>query len=129
MANQPLDYEQCTPDEREVVLHHLLTARNALLDEAFRVILAADQLDDHRADGALTMTDWLTYRANVSRATAGAWVRAAAALAKASTTRSTGCYRPTPPPEPPGQPGRPPSRPLGHQRPIRRNFGPSARPR
>jgi hypothetical protein len=80
MADQALDYEQCTPDEREVVLHHLLTARNALLDEALRVILAAGNLDDHRADGALSMADWLAYRCNVSRATAGAWVRAASAL-------------------------------------------------
>ncbi len=80
MADQRLDYSQCTPDAREVVLHHLLTARNALLDEAFRVILAADHLDDFRADGALSMADWLADRANVSRATAGAWVRAASAL-------------------------------------------------
>jgi len=34
MADQPLDYAQCTPDEREVLLDHLLTHRNALLDEA-----------------------------------------------------------------------------------------------
>lgn len=80
MAVQPLDYEQCTPDEREVMLDRLLTHRNALLDEAFRVILAADHLEDHRADGALTMADWLTYRCNVSRSTAGQWVRAASAL-------------------------------------------------
>ncbi len=80
MADQPLDYEQCTPDEREVVLTHLLRQRNVLLDEAFRVILAAGHLDDHRADGALTMADWLAYRCNVSHATASAWVRAAAAL-------------------------------------------------
>lgn len=80
MADQPLDYEQCTPDEREVVLDHLLTHRNVVLDEAFRVILAADRLEDFRADGALTMADWLTYRCNVSRSTAGQWVRAASAL-------------------------------------------------
>lgn len=80
MADHPLQYEQCTPDEREVVLHHLLTHRNVLLDEALRVILAADHLEDHRADGALTMVDWLSYRYNVSRRTAGQWVRAAAAL-------------------------------------------------
>jgi hypothetical protein len=80
MADQPLDYEQCTPDEREVVLHHLLTHRNVLLDEALRVILAADHLEDFRADGALTMADWLTYQCNVSRTTAGQWVRAASAL-------------------------------------------------
>ena len=57
MADQPLEYEQCTPDEREVVLHHLLTQRNVLLDEALRVILAADALDDYRADGSLSMAD------------------------------------------------------------------------
>lgn len=80
MAQQPLDYEQCTPDERDVVLERLLTHRNVLLDEAFRVILAAGHLEDHRADGALTMADWLAYRCNVSRSTAGQWVRAASAL-------------------------------------------------
>jgi hypothetical protein len=80
MADQPLDYEQCTPDEREVVLDRLLTQRNVLLDEAFRVILAAEALEDHRADGALSMVDWLAYRCNVSRHTAGQWVRAAARL-------------------------------------------------
>jgi hypothetical protein len=80
MADQPLDYEQCTPDEREVVLDRLLTQRNVLLDEALRVILAAEHLEDFRADGALSMADWLAYRCNVSRSTAGQWVRAAAAL-------------------------------------------------
>jgi hypothetical protein len=80
MPHQRLDYEQCTPDEREVLLHHLLTHRNALLDEALRVILAAGHLEDHRADGALTMADWLSYRYNVSRRTAGQWLRAATAL-------------------------------------------------
>ncbi len=80
MAEAPLPYEQCTPDEREVVLDHLLAQRNALLDEAFRVILAADALEDYKADGALSMADWLAYRHQVSRATARQWVRAAAAL-------------------------------------------------
>ena len=80
MADQPLDYEQCTPDEREVMLDRLLTQRNVLLDEALRVILAADALDDHRADGSLSMADWLAYRYRVSRTTARQWVRAATAL-------------------------------------------------
>ena len=80
MADQPLDYEQCTPDEREVMLDRLLTQRNVLLDEAFRVILAADALDHHRADGALSMADWLAYRCRVSRTTARQWVRAATTL-------------------------------------------------
>jgi hypothetical protein len=80
MADQPLDYEQCTPDEREVVLDRLLTQRNVLLDEAFRVILAAHVLDDRRLDGSHSTADWLAYRCNVSRHTAGQWVRAAAAL-------------------------------------------------
>ena len=77
MADQPLRYEQCTPDEREVMLDRLLTQRNVLLDEAFRVILAADALEDYRADGALSMADWLAYRYRVSRSTARQWVRAA----------------------------------------------------
>ena len=80
MADQPLDYEQCTPDEREVMLDRLLTQRNVLLDEALRVILAADALDDYRADGSLSMADWLAYRCRVSRTTARQWVRAATAL-------------------------------------------------
>lgn len=80
MPDQPLDYEQCTPDEREVLLDHLLTHRNALLDEALRVILAANHLEDFRADGSLTMADWLAYRCNISRSTAGQWVRSATAL-------------------------------------------------
>ena len=80
MADLPLRYEQCTPDEREVVLDHLLAQRNVLLDEAFRVILAADALEDYRADGSLAMADWLAYRHQVSRTTARQWVRAATAL-------------------------------------------------
>lgn len=80
MADQPIDYEQRTPDEREVLLDHLLTQRNVLLDEALRVILAADALEDYRADGSLSMADWLAYRCNVSRHTAGQWVRAATKL-------------------------------------------------
>jgi hypothetical protein len=80
MAHPPLDYEQCTPDEREVMLDRLLTQRNVLLDEAFRVILAAKALEDHRADGSLSMADWLAFRHNVSHTIARRWVRAAAAL-------------------------------------------------
>ncbi|HEX4867265.1 MAG TPA: DUF222 domain-containing protein [Acidimicrobiales bacterium] len=80
MVDQRPDYEHCTPDEREVLLDHLLTHRNALLDEALRVILAAGAAEDHRADGALTMADWLVARCNVSRTTAAHWVRAASAL-------------------------------------------------
>ncbi len=80
MADQPLDYEQRTPDEREVLLDRLLTQRNVLLDEALRVILAADALEDYRADGSLSMADWLAYRCNVSRHTAAQWVRAATRL-------------------------------------------------
>ncbi|MEX2294054.1 MAG: DUF222 domain-containing protein, partial [Acidimicrobiales bacterium] len=80
MADQLLQYEQCTPDEREVMLDRLLTQRNVLLDEAFRLILAADGLEDYRADGALSMADWLAYRHHISRPTARQWVRAATAL-------------------------------------------------
>ncbi|MEO7428467.1 MAG: DUF222 domain-containing protein [Acidimicrobiales bacterium] len=80
MADQLLPYERCTPDEREVVLDRLLTQRNVLLDEAFRVILTADALDDYRADGCLSMADWLSYRYRVSRPAARQWVRAATAL-------------------------------------------------
>ena len=80
MADAPLDYEQCTPDEREVVLGALLRQREVLLDEAFRVILAANTLEDHRADGMLSMADWLAYRYRISRTTARQWVRAAADL-------------------------------------------------
>jgi len=80
MADQRLDYERCSPDEREVLLGHLLTHRNALLDEALRLILVAGELEDHKADGAHSMVDWLVQRCNISRSTAGHWVRAAAAL-------------------------------------------------
>lgn len=77
---QRVDHEQCTPDEREVMLDRLLTQRNALLDEARRVILAADALEDFRVDGALSMADWLAYRHHISHTTAHQWVKAAAAL-------------------------------------------------
>lgn len=80
MAREPLDYERCTPDEREVLLDRLLAHRNALLDEALRLILVAGELEDHQADGAHSMVDWLVQRGNVSRRTAARWVRAAAAL-------------------------------------------------
>lgn len=80
MADQLLSYEQCTPDEREQLLDRLFTERNALLDEAFRVILAADASEDHRADGCLSMANWLSYRYRVSSSTARQWVKAAAAL-------------------------------------------------
>ncbi|MGK2947938.1 MAG: DUF222 domain-containing protein [Acidimicrobiales bacterium] len=80
MTHQQLDYEQRTPDEREVMLDRLLSQRNALLDEALRVILAADALQDFRADGALSMADWLSYRYGVSPTTARRWVQAASAL-------------------------------------------------
>ena len=56
------------------MLDRLLTQRNVLLDEAFRVILAAGALEDQRADGALSMADWLAYRCRVSRSTARRWV-------------------------------------------------------
>jgi len=44
------------------------------------VILAAAALEDFKADGSLSMADWLAYRFNVSRHTAGQWVRAATKL-------------------------------------------------
>jgi Domain of unknown function (DUF222) len=88
MADQPLEYGHCTPDEREVLLDRLIAQRNVLLDEAFRVILAADTLDDHRADGALSMADWLAYRYRVSRTTARRWVRAAATLEELPAIRA-----------------------------------------
>lgn len=76
----PVDYEQCSADEREVVLGELLRHRNALLDEVFRVILAADRLHDHEVDGAHSTVDWLAYRCNVSGQTARQWLKAAKAL-------------------------------------------------
>lgn len=80
MAEEPLDYEQCTPDERAVLLDRFLAHRNALLDEALRLILVSGELEDHKADGAHSMVDWLVQRCNISRSTAGRWVRAASAL-------------------------------------------------
>jgi hypothetical protein len=88
MADQPLDYVQCTPDERQVVLDALAARRNALLDEMFRVIVAADELRDFEADGSLSMRDSLVYRYNVSRQRAGQWVRAAAALEELPLVRA-----------------------------------------
>lgn len=80
MIAEPLDYAECTPDQREVLLDHLLAHRNALLDEALRVIVAAGEAQDHEADGAHCLEDWLVQRCGISRATAGQWVRAARAL-------------------------------------------------
>ena len=80
MAEPLLDYEACTPDERQVALDALAARRNALLDEMFRVIVAAEELGDFEADGALSMRDWLTYRYNISGRVAGQWVRAATLL-------------------------------------------------
>ncbi|MGH9275747.1 MAG: hypothetical protein ACRDZU_13955 [Acidimicrobiales bacterium] len=80
MVDQPLEYERCTSDERQVVLDALAARRNALLDEMFRVIVVADELRDFDADGSLTMRDWLAYRYNLSARTARQWVRAATAL-------------------------------------------------
>ena len=116
MADQPLDYEQCTPDEREVMLDRVLTQRNVLLDEALRVILAADALDDYRADGSLSMADWLAYRCRVSRTTARQWVRAA--------TRAGG-----PAPDPGPVRGRRPELRAGRARPHLRPAGRRRAPR
>ena len=80
MADPPVEYERCTPDERQVVLDGLNARRNALLDEMFRVIVVADELRVFDADGSLSMRDWLVYRYNISASTARQWVRAAAAL-------------------------------------------------
>lgn len=80
MVAEPLDYAECTPDQREVLLDHLLAHRNALLDEALRVIVAAGEAQDHETDGAHCLEDWLVQRCGISRATAGQWVRAARAL-------------------------------------------------
>src|SRR5687768_4966783 len=80
MPDQPLDYEACTADERQVVLDGLAARRNALLDEMFRVIVAANELRDFDADGSLSMRDWLAYRYNLLAGTAARWVRVATAL-------------------------------------------------
>jgi hypothetical protein len=80
MPASPVDCDACTPDEREGILDGLAARRNALLDEMFRVIVAANELRDFEADGALTMSDWLSYRYNVSAQRARQWIRAANTL-------------------------------------------------
>ncbi len=80
MVDEPLDYEGFTPDQRQGVIDALAERLNAVHGELLRAVLAADRLKDFRADGVLSMAEWLSYRYNLAPRTARQWVRAAHAL-------------------------------------------------
>ena len=80
MVDEPLDYEGFTPDQRQGVMNALAERINALHAEMLRAVLAADRANDFQADGSLSMSNWLSYRYNLSPRTAGQWVKAAHAL-------------------------------------------------
>lgn len=82
MPERELDYEACTPDQRQAVLDELAARSAASHAEMLQVVAAAQEAEDHRGDGALSMGDWLSYRYNLSARTARQWVRAATALAE-----------------------------------------------
>jgi hypothetical protein len=78
--DEPIDYSSCTPDQRERVLDALAARANAVHAEMLRVIAATAAHDDFKADGALSMADWLAERYQLSPATARQWARSAEAL-------------------------------------------------
>jgi hypothetical protein len=80
MAVETYDLEAATPDQRERLLDGLTAHASAVHADILRVVAVADDLDDHKADGALSMADWLTYRYRLSTTTARQWVKAAHAL-------------------------------------------------
>jgi len=79
-AGRPVDDSTCSPDQREQVLDGLASRGNALHVEMLRVVVAAEEANDHRADGCRNMTEWLTYRYRLPHAVASQWVRAARAF-------------------------------------------------
>ncbi len=80
MVDEPLDYEGFTPDQREGVIDALAERLNAVHGELLRAVLVADRPKDFRADGVLSMADWLAFRYNLAPRTARQWVKAAHAL-------------------------------------------------
>jgi hypothetical protein len=80
MVDEPIDYDDGTPDQRAAVLDVLLERAAALHAEILRVVAAADRCDDFEADGEHSMTDWLAYRYALPHPSARQWVRAAHAL-------------------------------------------------
>ena len=78
--NDPVDYDACTPDQRERILDHLHATAAALHVEQLRAVKAADEARDWKADGMHSMADWLAYKYRMSASTARAWVKAAHAL-------------------------------------------------
>jgi hypothetical protein len=80
MSTVAIDFDGCTPDEREQLLDALHARQAALHVEQLRAIKAADDAGDWKADGVHSMADWLSYRYRMSGGTARAWVKAARAL-------------------------------------------------
>ncbi len=80
MAEEQVDYDGCSPDQRDLALDALAAHSSAIHAELLRAVAAADRTQDYGADGALTMADWLAYRYQLSPLAARQWVRAAVAL-------------------------------------------------
>jgi hypothetical protein len=92
MADHPpherVDHSATTPDEREQVIVELTRRISALHAEMLRVIAAADDAQDHEADGALSMADWLAYRNRLPVAVARQVVKAAHVLEEMPAVRA-----------------------------------------
>jgi hypothetical protein len=80
MSIGAIDFDGCTPDEREQLLDALHARQAALHVEQLRAIRAADEAGDWQVDGMHSMADWLAYRYRMSHSTARATVAAARAL-------------------------------------------------
>lgn len=82
------DHASCSPIARSHAIEQLSALRCAATAELLDVIVAADEAEDYRTDGAFEMASWLVASLHVSHATARQWLRVGRALATLPHLRS-----------------------------------------
>ena len=81
-------YAGCQPDELADAIGQLSALEAAVQHERLRLVAAYDAKEAWRADGALSMEDWLVARLSIARQTAIEWVRVARAMSSCPATVS-----------------------------------------
>ncbi len=82
------DFGACSPDQREAALDGLAQRGSALHAELLRAVVAADDAGDFKADGMLSIADWLAYRYALPAPVARLWVKVAHALEEMPRVRA-----------------------------------------
>jgi len=83
------DHVSCSPMARAHAVEQLAALTSATTAEMLEVIIAMEDAEEHRVDGAVDMASWLVAALNVSAATAREWARVGRALAELPHLRAS----------------------------------------